>query len=350
MGTDCKSVAKATKVRTLHPPPTHRTAPASDSLTRGRFSLSRRRRRCYRPDRAPALADRGPRGRPRACPRRCAASRSRVARAHRGRRCSAGPGRRHDRDGSGPRSDHPQLPPRPPSRRRSIGRRGARRRRNLSRPVGDRHLQRRPDRVRRRRPGRLGAGRCSEAAYHADGVGAFDRPKYGGLNLAGHPDGASPRFGSCHVRLRPAVNHRATFTVGDTAFGPTDLGTIDAFAGVLAGLLERAAETGATLGLPGTDPMALLGSLATRPVRGQFGCAGWPRARRLHRGAGARADPILSSMLRRLWSIRALRAAERLNYCAPRPIDSIFPSNGTEGSGLLPMRYLSISVDRRFHR
>jgi hypothetical protein len=104
-------------------------------------------------------------------------------------------------------------------------------------------------------------------AYHAEGVEAFDRPKYGGLNLAGHADGASPRFGSCHVRLRPEVNLRATFTVGDTAFAPTDLGTIDAFECVLAGLLEYAAQTGATLGLHGADPIAFLRSFGATPVR-----------------------------------------------------------------------------------
>ncbi len=104
-------------------------------------------------------------------------------------------------------------------------------------------------------------------AYHGDGVTASDRPKYGGLNLAGHPDGASPRFGSCHVRLLPSVNFRATFTVGDTAMAPTDLGTMDEFGCVLAGMLERASQTGAFLGLVGADPIAHLGSLPARARR-----------------------------------------------------------------------------------
>ncbi|MFE9539506.1 DUF3626 domain-containing protein [Streptomyces sp. NPDC006691] len=71
-------------------------------------------------------------------------------------------------------------------------------------------------------------------AYHADGV----RPKYGALNLLGHADGAAPRFGSCHVRLRPEVNRRATFCHGDSHLGPEDVGTADAFWCVLAALVE----------------------------------------------------------------------------------------------------------------
>lgn len=126
-------------------------------------------------------------------------------------------------------------------------------------------------------------------AYHDGDVRPADRPKYGGLNLAGHADGASPRFGSCHVRLHPAANGRATFTVGDSALRPTDLGTVDALACVLAGLLERAAETGETLGLAARDPIELLASLATRPVAATWSAAG-SRARRLYRGPGARPD------------------------------------------------------------
>lgn len=80
-------------------------------------------------------------------------------------------------------------------------------------------------------------------AYHADGgARPGERPKYGALNLYGHPDGASARFGSCHVRLRPEVNARATYCHGDSHVGPLDVGTIDAFNRVLAGLL---AEDGA---------------------------------------------------------------------------------------------------------
>ncbi|WP_405612336.1 DUF3626 domain-containing protein [Streptomyces sp. NBC_01508] len=80
-------------------------------------------------------------------------------------------------------------------------------------------------------------------AYHADGgARPGERPKYGALNLYGHPDGASPRFGSCHVRLRPEVNARVTYCHGDSHLGPVDVGTIDTFGRVLAGVLAEDAD------------------------------------------------------------------------------------------------------------
>lgn len=81
---------------------------------------------------------------------------------------------------------------------------------------------------------------------------AEERPKYGALNVLNHPDGAAPRFGSCHVRRRADVHARATYCHPDSHFGPEDVGTIDAFGPVLAAWLA----TGATIlpepsGLPG---------------------------------------------------------------------------------------------------
>ncbi|WP_433057463.1 DUF3626 domain-containing protein [Dactylosporangium sp. CS-033363] len=73
-------------------------------------------------------------------------------------------------------------------------------------------------------------------AYQRPGVRAGDRPKYGALNLLHHDDGAAPRFGSAHLRLRPHVNAWATFTFGDSAREPTEAGTADAFDAVLAAL------------------------------------------------------------------------------------------------------------------
>ncbi|WP_155369600.1 DUF3626 domain-containing protein [Catellatospora vulcania] len=99
-------------------------------------------------------------------------------------------------------------------------------------------------------------------AYRAPDTSPAERPVYGGLNLLGHPDGACPRFGSCHVRLRPSVNTRCTVTVGDSHLGPADVGTLAAFEAVLAGYVERARETGVTLGRPGVDPLAALRALA----------------------------------------------------------------------------------------
>lgn len=99
-------------------------------------------------------------------------------------------------------------------------------------------------------------------AYQGPGTLPAERPLYGGLNLLGHPDGACPRFGSCHVRLRPSVNARCTVTLGDSHLGPADVGTIAAFEPVLAGLVEQARATGVTLGRPGADPLAVLRGLA----------------------------------------------------------------------------------------
>jgi hypothetical protein len=89
-------------------------------------------------------------------------------------------------------------------------------------------------------------------AYQRAGVRAADRPKYGALNLRHHDDGAAPRFGSAHLRLRAHVRDRATFTFGDSFHHPTEAGTADAFDAVLAalrahhgeGALERSAGAG----------------------------------------------------------------------------------------------------------
>lgn len=74
-------------------------------------------------------------------------------------------------------------------------------------------------------------------AYQRPGVGPEERPRYGALNLMHYPDGASPRFGSCHLRLRPEVLGRCTFLFGDSYAEPEVAGTIDAFEPVLAAVL-----------------------------------------------------------------------------------------------------------------
>ncbi|GAA1397292.1 DUF3626 domain-containing protein [Catellatospora coxensis] len=98
-------------------------------------------------------------------------------------------------------------------------------------------------------------------AYLMPGTSPAERPLYGGLNLLGHPDGACPRFGSCHVRLRPSVNARCTVTLGDSHLGPADVGTLAAFEPVLAGLVEQVRATGTMLGRPGADPLTVLREL-----------------------------------------------------------------------------------------
>lgn len=74
------------------------------------------------------------------------------------------------------------------------------------------------------------------------GTSAKERPKYGGLNLMNYPDGACPRFGSCHFILDPHALGRATFSFGDSVDRPTDVGVIDEPHGVLAACLEAAHE------------------------------------------------------------------------------------------------------------
>ncbi|MFY1615008.1 DUF3626 domain-containing protein [Micromonospora sp. WMMD736] len=105
-------------------------------------------------------------------------------------------------------------------------------------------------------------------AYQQTGVTPADRPIYGGLNLLDHADGACPRFGSCHLRLRPEVLARVTFCVGDSYLGPDVLGTIDAFEVVLAGLLAEVARTGVCLGRAETDVACLTRTLldVSRPA------------------------------------------------------------------------------------
>lgn len=84
-------------------------------------------------------------------------------------------------------------------------------------------------------------------------TGAAGRPVYGGLNLAGHPDGASPRFGSCHLVLRPEVSARATFSHGDSVTEPVAVGTAATFGAVWQALLDEVTRTGRALNLPASS-------------------------------------------------------------------------------------------------
>jgi hypothetical protein len=88
------------------------------------------------------------------------------------------------------------------------------------------------------------------------------RPVYGGLNLAGWPDGASPRFGSCHLVLAPHVAARTTFSHGDSVTEPSVVGTADTFGGIWAALLGDVARTGSACGLPASSPEAWVAALA----------------------------------------------------------------------------------------
>jgi hypothetical protein len=51
--------------------------------------------------------------------------------------------------------------------------------------------------------------------YARSEVSPAERPRYGGLDLVGHPDGPCPRFGSCHLRLRPEVQVHGPVRLAD---------------------------------------------------------------------------------------------------------------------------------------
>ncbi|MFF4879859.1 DUF3626 domain-containing protein [Micromonospora sp. NPDC000668] len=103
-------------------------------------------------------------------------------------------------------------------------------------------------------------------AYQRPGAAPAHRPTYGGLNLLDHPDGACPRFGSCHLRLRPAVLARATFCLGDSHLGPRTTGTADVLEPVLAALLASTVATGECLGRAGMDVGTLVRTLLGGPI------------------------------------------------------------------------------------
>lgn len=101
-------------------------------------------------------------------------------------------------------------------------------------------------------------------AYQHPGTTPEDRPVYGGLDLLARPDGPCPRFGSCHLRLRPHVAERATYCFGDSHTGPVDVGTADSFHLVLAALLEAAEHDGSVLAHP-VDVPGLVQLLTAEP-------------------------------------------------------------------------------------
>lgn len=114
--------------------------------------------------------------------------------------------------------------------------------------------------------GGLGGPRADWEERMFPGVyaGPLGRPVYGALNLAGFPDGASPRFGSCHLILRPEVAARATFSHGDSVTSPAVMGTADAFGAVWAALLNEVADHGSALNLAADSPERWVAGLPAR--------------------------------------------------------------------------------------
>ena len=86
--------------------------------------------------------------------------------------------------------------------------------------------------------------------FGLESVDPVQRPRYGALNVAGYPDGAAPRFGSCVLELTSRTLARSTFAVGDSVSLPDDIGTFEESMPVLAGLLELADSTGEVFRMP----------------------------------------------------------------------------------------------------
>lgn len=63
-----------------------------------------------------------------------------------------------------------------------------------------------------------------------DAVPSIERPKYGALNYRKRATGASPRFGSAHLRLRREVLQRCTFCYPDSHAEPCDFGVASSMA------------------------------------------------------------------------------------------------------------------------
>jgi len=90
-------------------------------------------------------------------------------------------------------------------------------------------------------------------AYHGSEVIVGERPKYGALELIRHPDGPTPRFGSCYFVLRVSVSRRTSFTFSgsEQSLAAERLGTIDRLTSVMAALLtEVQSGEGATVPWP----------------------------------------------------------------------------------------------------
>jgi len=99
-----------------------------------------------------------------------------------------------------------------------------------------------------------------------------ERPKYGAFNVMAHPDGGSPRFGSCFFELAPAVLSRCTFTWGDSHRKPEHVGTIACFDSLRAAWLVALETTGTALGGPrGSGPA--LDDYIEAQVHGPIGLA-----------------------------------------------------------------------------
>jgi hypothetical protein len=101
-------------------------------------------------------------------------------------------------------------------------------------------------------------------AYETPGVSPAERPKYGALDLMLHPDGPSPRFGSCYLLLSPRVSHRCSFTYLDSHEDPDEKGTFEAFEDITSALLRDVFVGDFALGEHDLTPTQLVDQLVAQ--------------------------------------------------------------------------------------
>jgi len=117
--------------------------------------------------------------------------------------------------------------------------------------------------------------------YHAPEIDADERPKYGALDLMRHPDGGSPRFGSCYFVLRPHVTARCTLTWGDSHAGPEHVATMTVLEPLIAAMLGAVEASGNVLGVAGMTVTSVLRRLTSQEALGPRNPAQAPAGRAL---------------------------------------------------------------------
>ena len=119
-------------------------------------------------------------------------------------------------------------------------------------------------------------------AYQLPGTSDSERPKYGSLDLLRHPDGPSPRFGSCYFLLTPGVSQRCTYTYLDSHEDRREKGTYEEFEDIVAALLSEAFERDHALGERDVTPARLVQRLRTQLSAPLQDPAGSPAVRNLN--------------------------------------------------------------------
>ncbi|MEC0129135.1 DUF3626 domain-containing protein [Paenibacillus pabuli] len=106
-------------------------------------------------------------------------------------------------------------------------------------------------------------------AYQLEGAANSERPKYGALHLLFHPDGPSPRFGSCYFLLKPNASHRCTFTYGGSQDDPKEKGTYEELDDILSALFTDAFFRDYAIGEKDLTPQKLIEQLYNleRPLK-----------------------------------------------------------------------------------